>query len=888
LIGRTISHYEVVELLGEGGMGVVYKARDTQLNRFVALKTLPPGEGAEGRSRLLEEAQAASALNHPNIVTVHQVIRSDEGDFIVMELVSGRTLDRIIPRHGLPLGEALRIAVQVASALEAAHAAGIVHRDIKPRNVAVEGGGRVRVLDFGLATLTAGVGPDQDADLSALTTAAAVPAQGPAGTLRYMSPEQIQGHPPDARSDVFSFGVLLYEMLTGRRPFDGDSNASVVAAVLKQEPAPLPDDVPPELGRLVRRCLRKDPARRARHMDDVRLALEELKEDSDPGRLGAPSATTVTGRRATQRWGLAGLAATLLVVAGWALSSWGTREDRPAPREVPLTTEPGNEAMGRFSPDGSTVVFARWDADSLTGTLEAKVVGAEGSQVLVEADPEWPNVWGPSFSPDGRWIAFYARRLVFEEPTAIRVIPRVGGEARHVAAIRHMTFAETGVAWTPDGKWVVSQDRAEGEKAFHLALVSVETGERRRLTHPPPDVFGDSGAALSPDGRSLAFTRYAVFGASDLYTMPLDEAFAPAGEPRRLTGDGLQANAATWLPDGKELLFSSQHWHAATLWRVAAEGSTPPRPLGLGGRGAFAADVDATGSRLTYTKRVWDLNVWRLELLRSGLPAGPPQALLQSNLVDQNAVFSPDGRWIAFVSERSGAREVWLSDSSGERLRRLTSLDSAHQGMWSTPAWSSDGRWLAFDAIVGGDSEDVYVTDVESGATRPLTSDPGRDLDPTWSPDGRWVRFSSDRGGKEQIWKMPLEGGEPTLSEEQWRGTPDPDGVYGYFAEEGERGWSIRRRLLAGGPVEDVVSTAGNGVFAVTRRGVYFTQGDEPLSPRRIAFLDLDSGEVTPIVDLLPGTNTGSSLAVSPDERTLIYTQCDTETGDLMLVENFR
>jgi serine/threonine protein kinase len=272
MIGRTISHYEVLEKLGEGGMGVVYKARDSRLKRFVALKVLPPEKVAdpERKQRFVQEARSASALNHPNIVTVYDIDQSAGVDFIAMEYVEGKTLDGLIGRKGLKLSEALKYAVQIADALAKAHAAGIVHRDLKPANVMVTGDGRAKVLDFGLAKLTetATVSPE---DLT-LTEKPSTELGLIVGTVSYMSPEQAEGKKVDARSDIFSFGSLLYEMLSGRRAFRRDSQALTLAAILHLEPPALPEGTPSEMERIVARCLRKDPARRFQNMADLKVA----------------------------------------------------------------------------------------------------------------------------------------------------------------------------------------------------------------------------------------------------------------------------------------------------------------------------------------------------------------------------------------------------------------------------------------------------------------------------------------------------------------------------------------------------------------------------------------------------------------------------------------
>jgi Tol biopolymer transport system component/predicted Ser/Thr protein kinase len=896
MIGQTISHYRIVEKLGEGGMGVVYKARDTELDRFVALKALPADTAGdpERRARLLAEARTASALNHPNIVTVHDVLHHDGGDFIVMELVAGQSLDELIPRAGMRLGEALRHAIQVASALEAAHGAGIVHRDLKPANVMVGDDGRVRVLDFGLAKPGTVARSGAAADLSEAETQAAPTHDGQVvGTVSYMSPEQAEGRPVDARSDIFSFGCVLYEMLSGRRPFKGESKVATLAAVMKEDPAPLPPDLPDELQRLVRRCLRKDPDRRLQHIVDARLALEDLKEESDSGTLsgGVPAVPGRSRKRPGWLPALVAVIAAIALATGlWLGRSGGPEETGPAPREVPLTTDPGAEIGGRFSADGSTVVYVRTRPAKMTSALVAKVVGTEGSQVIRETAET--NAWLPSFSPDGRWIAFYLYDTgPFETEVKLVVIPRIGGEDRFVADLSLPPAPERSPSWSPDGEWLLSSDRPSPDEPFHIAAVSVQGGEKRPLTTPPPATLGDTGPALSPDGTTLVFTRRSVWGSSDLYILEMDPDLRPVGEPRRLTRDVRHANAATWTPDGREIVFCSGVWHAATLWRVAADGQTPPRPLGFGGRGASLPEVDPSGTRLLYTRHPWDLNVWRLELLPSGQAAGEPQPFLRSNTIDGAAVFSPDGQWVAFRSERSGAGEIWLSDAEGGRLRQLTSLDQSDQeGM--SPRWSPDGDWIAFDVPVAGAKRDVYVVPREGGSPRAMTTDPADDGDPRWSEDGRSVLFQSDRGGSVRTWSVPRDGGDPTPVEAPGPGDLDPKGAYRYWSRDDREGssWSILRQVREGGPEETVVEGAAIWGFAVSSRGVYFTRREAAMGHAdRLVFLDFATGEETVIADLRPGWGTGGTIAVSPDERTLLYTQCDVEgEDDLILVENFR
>ncbi len=331
MIGQTLSHYEIVEKLGEGGMGVVYKARDIHLDRFVAIKVLPAETKADPdrRRRFEQEAKSASALNHPNIITIYDIDTAGGSDFIAMEYVPGRTLAELIARGRLPRAEVMTYAVQISAALGAAHAVGIVHRDLKPANILVTERGLVKLLDFGLAKLTEAA-PGTD---SAITVTAPVRTEPGliVGTVAYMSPEQAEGKKVDARSDIFSFGVVLYEMVTGRRPFIGETGPSTLAAILAREPEPpssLVSEVPFELERIVLRCLRKDPQRRWQAMADLTVALQDLKEEVESGKVSAVAAAPASargGRRGRMLAGVLGLVALAAAAAGgWWLLARGT------------------------------------------------------------------------------------------------------------------------------------------------------------------------------------------------------------------------------------------------------------------------------------------------------------------------------------------------------------------------------------------------------------------------------------------------------------------------------------------------------------------------------------------------------------------------------------
>ncbi len=477
MIGQTLGHYRMESKLGEGGMGVVYKARDTHLERAVAIKVLAAEAvtNPERKKRFVLEARAASALNHPNIVTVYDIDTVDGIDFIAMEYVAGATLGDLLGRRRFRLTETLKYAVQIADALAAAHAAGIVHRDLKPANVMVTEKGLVKLLDFGLAKLTEPLESDDLTRTSPPTEEGTV-----LGTVAYMSPEQAEGKKLDARSDIFSFGSVLYEMVAGARPFQGGTKLSILSSVLHQEPKPLSDtvaDLPPDLAKIIARCLRKDPDRRFHHMMDVKVALEELREESESGRPALPAT------RGAPRVRPAAIGAAMALVAATAgVTWWLTRPSGSVrtPVLTQLTFDSGLTTDPALSPDSKLMAFA--SDRSGDGSLDIWMQQiSTGEARRLTQDPADESE--PAFSPDGSRIAFRSEK----EGGGIYVISTIGGEPRLIARQgRRPRFS-------PDGKQIVYW-----VGAWYVGEVYVGACRRRSPDQGAAGLFHGQGPCLVP------------------------------------------------------------------------------------------------------------------------------------------------------------------------------------------------------------------------------------------------------------------------------------------------------------------------------------------------------------------------------------------------------
>ena len=588
-VGRQFGSYQLISLLGIGGMGEVYKAQDVRIGRLVALKILPQevATDPERKRRLLQEAKAVSALNHPHVVTLHDVGSADGIDFLVMEYVDGETLDKIIPSGGLGLRKALRYSIEIADAFTKAHAAGIIHRDLKPSNIMVSAEGALKVLDFGIAKLTEG---SEVGQLSHTAPTVTVTGGMIAGTVAYMSPEQAERKNVDARSDIFSFGALLYEMVTGRRAFSGDSKTAILEAVSYREPIPareVVNGVPPKLDGIITRCLNKDPELRFQTMQALKAALEELEERLRPE------------RRKQQL-----LAAALLVavVAGGAL--WFARSTEKTPEEpmvsVPLITSSKVAGAPSLSPDGDRLAFMWLGENGSHFDVYIKRIGTSEPPMQLTTDPR--GGWGPAWSPDSRLVAFQRLKSGTGKMAEVLVMPATGGTERKVTEVFHADFSDevagADQAWSPDGRWLVVSDLTKPKGPNALFLVSVETGERRQLTFPPSQFAGDYGPAFSPNGRTLAFSRCVDASFNDIYLLPLSGELKPTAEAHRLTFTKRGAAGPAWTPDGREIIFSSGGLSARPdLWRIEvrrSSGHAPePRRLASLGDNAFAPTISS-------------------------------------------------------------------------------------------------------------------------------------------------------------------------------------------------------------------------------------------------------------------------------------------------------
>jgi Tol biopolymer transport system component/predicted Ser/Thr protein kinase len=720
MVGKSLAHYQILEKLGAGGMGVVYKARDTHLDRFVAIKVLPPEKVADPdrKRRFVQEAKAASALNHPNIVTIHDIALEDRTDFIVMEYVAGETLDKLIPRNGMRLSVALKYAVQIANALVRAHGAGIIHRDLKPSNVIVGEHGLVKLLDFGLAKLTEAAGPDAETEATGTAEGAII------GTAAYMSPEQAEGKRIDTRSDIFCFGSMFYEMLTGQRAFRGDTRVSIVASILREDPKPISqvvEGLPQDVDRIIRRCLRKDPDRRFQAMPDLKVALEELKEESDSTTGEARGVARPRSRRSLV-WASAFIGAlAIATVVIWFLRPGGELPEA-ALAALPLTSYPGSESGASFSPDGSQVAFA-WNGEKEDNSdIYVKLIGAEPplrltTNAAVENHPAW--------SPDGRWIAFC--RFLPQGGYAVVLISPIGGPERMLTELDYPGFGPSDpslLAWSPDSRWLAVVD------GVGMVRYSLDSGEKHRLTSPPTGSGEDGCPAFSTDGRTLAFSRWSSWSNSDLYLVDLSQDFKPTAEPKRLTFGNWVAEDPAWTVDGRSLVFSA----SGNLWRMDVAGK--PQRLALTGMGCSHPAISLRGNRLAWTQSVSDVNIWRIEIPTPGGKAKPPQKFIASTHNEDPSEYSPDGKKISFLSDRSGSWEVWVCDSDGSNAVQLTSLGGASIG--SPARWSPDGSRLTFSANIEGHAE-VYVIGASGGNLQRMTSSATSE-NPSWPRDGRLCR----------------------------------------------------------------------------------------------------------------------------------------------------
>ena len=876
LVGRRLGLYQVVAPLGAGGMGEVYRARDTRLGREVALKVLPTELTADPDRlvRFEREARLLAALNHPNIATIHGFETFDDTHTLVMELVEGDTLAERIHRSagrksaGLPIADTLAIARQIADALDAAHEKGIVHRDLKPANIKITPEGVVKVLDFGIAKLTPTIADDQGASADSPTITVDGTREGLiVGTAAYMSPEQARGHLVDRRTDIWAFGCVLYEMLTGRTPFGRATLSDTIAAILEREPdwSLLPAVTPAAASRLLHRCLDKDARRRQRDIGD---AIHEIDDSLRAGT--APSVAPLVQPQRTVRtrllWSAIGAAGALAILFPF-LRPTDTAGVNPLENAqfTRLTDFEGAELDPSISPDGRFVVFLS-DRDGPVDVWVTQVGTGEFRNLTAGRVPDLLNelVRNVGFSADGSRIWFRVASANGRHDTWI--MPTIGGTARP------FLDRAVGAAWAQDGSRLVYHEFTPGDPMF---VTDRDGGNGRKIFVDQPG-FHTHFLTWALDGRFLYFAR----GLPVTADMDIWRLAASGGDPERIT------NHRNWVAspvalDDRTLLYSAIAEDGSGPWLYSVDvDQRVPRRLSLGIEQYTAISATADGRRLVAAVTRPSGRLWTLPILTR--PADETDAV-QLDVMNVRAVkprYTRDG--LLYLSSRGEGDGLWLfRDQSSRELWK-----GSDTGQVSSPAVASNGA-LSFTLRRNGRGA-LYVMNGDGTDVRTLAESLNVSGVPSWSPDARSIVVAANQGSGPRLFKVPVDGGAPVQLVDEMATHPvwSPDGRLIVYSGPNI---SLQALLKAISPDGQPVALPPLSVrilgeryrFTPDSKGLVFMRGD--WQDQQFHVIDLETGQERRLSNLKPSF-TLRSFDVSPDGTQIVFDRVR-ENADLVLID---